>query len=233
VICAALTHVDFCETHKEEAYRVNTEAVRNINEQCIKRGCKTVLLSTEYVFDGTAGPYREDDALNPLSVYGKTKLAAEGAVETNPHGFLNIRTTVAYSYIPGSKNFLMQLLRRLSAGEKMTVPHDQYSNPTYVPEMAQNVLSLLELGKNGVFHVVGGDVMNRYDFAVQAAQAFGLDASLVEPKATSQLGQLAPRPLKAGLRTDKLTRETGITPLGALGGIQAAKKLWLENGKQL
>lgn len=208
LLCSALTHVDNCERDPAQARRVNAEGPAIVAEECRKAGAKLVYFSTEYVFDGTAGPYGEDDAPAPASVYGRTKLEGETACLA-VKGALSVRTTVVYSHNPASKNFIMQLIGNHRAGAKMRVPTDQYSNPTYAPELAAAVLDLAAADAGGVYNVVGPDWLSRYEFALKACEAFGFDPGFLEPKLTSELGQAAARPLRAGLRTEKLARKLG------------------------
>lgn len=208
LLTSAFTNVDGCERGPELAQKINAEGPARVAEECQKTGAKLVYFSTEYVFDGKAGPYGEDDPVNPVSVYGRTKLEGERACLAVP-GALSVRTTVVYSHDPASRNFVMQLITSRRAGARMRVPSDQYSNPTYAPELAAAVLDLAEKGASGVFNVVGPDRLSRYEFALKACAAFGFDPSFLEPKPTSELGQLAPRPLEAGLKTDKLASVLG------------------------
>ncbi len=207
-LCSAMTHVDNCERDPGLATLVNAQGPGLVAEECLRRGSKLVYFSTEYVFDGAAGPYSEEDPVSPVSVYGRTKLGGERAV-LNLKGSLAVRTTVVYSHNPASKNFIMQLISNYRSGAKMRVPLDQYSNPTYAPELAAAVLDLAGGGAAGIYNVVGPDWMNRYEFALKACSVFGFDPGFIEPRPTSELGQSAPRPLKAGLKTGKLVKRLG------------------------
>ena len=208
LLCSAMTHVDGCERDPELARRVNALGPAFVAEECRAAGARLVYLSTEYVFDGKAGPYGEDDAVNPLSVYGRTKLEGELAVLAAADALV-IRTTVVYSYSAASKNFIMQLIENGRSGKAMRVAKDQFSNPTYAPELAAAILDLALKGAGGVYNVVGPELMDRYAFALKACAAFGFDPSFLEPRLTSELGQPAARPLRAGLRTEKLVKALG------------------------
>ncbi len=208
LLCSAMTHVDGCERDPELAGRVNSAGPELVAGECARLGAKLVYFSTEYVFDGKGGPYGEDDRVNPVSVYGRTKLEGERAV-LRLKDSLAVRTTVVYSHNPASRNFIMQLISNYRAGAKMRVPSDQFSNPTYAPDLAAAVLDLAGKGASGIYNVVGPDWLNRYEFALKACAAFGFDPAFLEPRLTSELGQAAARPLKAGLRTEKLAGELG------------------------
>lgn len=226
VICAGLTHVDRCESEPALAEAMNARAPAVLAEACRLRGTRPVFLSTEYVFDGAAGPYGEEDAPRPVSVYGQTKLAGERAVLAVP-GALSIRTTVVYSYQPGGKNFVMQLLGELQAGRRMRVPADQLSSPTYAPDLGDAIRGLVQAGVTGVLNVAGPVVLGRHAFALEAARILGLDPGLLDAVDTTALAQKAARPLRAGLRTGRLlsllgpvmrTPEEGLGEVARLAG---------------
>jgi dTDP-4-dehydrorhamnose reductase len=226
VFCpAGLTHVDRCEDDPDEAFRVNRDAPAHAAAAAARRGAGLVYYSTEYVFDGVAGPYGEDDPVHPVSVYGESKLAGERAVrEANPRAVV-IRTTVVYGPEPQGKNFVYQLLRRLRADERMRVPSDQVSSPTYNRDLAAASVELAERDRAGVINIVGDGVLDRFAFARLACEVFGLDAALIEPVETATLGQRAKRPLRAGLRIDR-ARATLATPLrGPLEGLRAMRRV--------
>ena len=207
-LCSAMTHVDNCERDPAAAALVNAAGTAVVADECRKAGAKLVYFSTEYVFDGKAGPYGEDAPVNPVSVYGRTKLEGERAA-LELKGALSVRTTVVYGYNPASKNFIMQLINNQRSGAKMRVPSDQFSNPTYAPELAAAVLDLAAADAAGIYNVVGPDWLSRYEFALKACAAFGFAPDIIEPKLTSELGQAAARPLKAGLKTEKLAAKLG------------------------
>lgn len=225
VFCpAGLTHVDRCEDHREEAFRVNRDAPAATARAAARCGAGFVYYSSEYVFDGASGPYAEDEPVHPVSVYGESKLAGEGAVrEANPRAVV-IRTTVVYGPEPQGKNFVYQLLRRLRAGERMRVPADQVSSPTYNADLAAASVELAERDLVGLVHVAGASILDRFAFARLACEVFGLDGRLLEPVATADLHQRARRPLCAGLRIDR-ARELLATPLRpASEGLRAMRR---------
>ncbi len=201
---AALTAVDYCETHPDEAWRSNVEAPASVARAAAAARAKLVFYSTEYVFDGRAGPYSEDDPINPLGAYARSKAEGERAVQAASSDVLIVRTTVVYGWDPNSVNFAMQVWNRLSAGEAMRVPSDQISNPTLIDFLTEATVQLVDHDVRGIVNVVGRDRVPRSEFAVRLARALGLDERLIEPISTAELQQLAPRPLNAGLRTEKL-----------------------------
>jgi dTDP-4-dehydrorhamnose reductase len=203
VISGALTNVERCEAESSVAEALNARAPAVAAVACRAGGGRSVYLSTEYVFDGAAGPYREEDPVCPISVYGRTKLEGERGVLAADPGALVVRTTVVFSFSPGDKNFHIQLIERLGAGQPMRVPVDQFSSPTWAPFLGAT-LADLPGDVTGVLHVAGGEVMDRVAFARRAATALGLDPGLILPVRTGELGQRASRPLQAGLRVERL-----------------------------
>ncbi len=224
VFCpAALSHVDYCEDHPDEAFRVNRDAASAAARLAATRDGGFVYYSTEYVFDGTAGPYGEDDPVNPVSVYGRSKLGGERCVTAeNPHAVV-IRTTVVYGVDRLEKNFVYQLLRRGRRGERMTVPADQLSSPTYTVDLADASVELAERRLGGIWHVAGTEILDRAAFARVVCEVFGLDPELVVPVTTASLEQRAPRPLCAGLRVDRARGALSTRLRGPREGLQAMR----------
>lgn len=205
---AGFTNVDACELGSDEAFEQNAVVPGAV--AAASRGRSFVYFSTEYVFDGHAGPYREDDPQRPLSAYARSKVAGEKCVLDAHAAALVVRTTVVYGPDPQGKSFVSQLRRRLGSGDRMRVPVDQISTPTYSVDLAARALDLVDRGASGVWHVTGPAVMDRFSFAQLAASAFQLDASLLDRTTTAELGQTAVRPLRAGLAIGKLQAVFGV-----------------------
>jgi len=198
---AAQPNVEWCETHPDEARSLNIEPV--IAALTVAEGRPIIGFSTDYVFDGAVGPYAEDDVPAPLNAYGRIKLELE---ETLAAGVRNlvVRTTGVFGLEdPPAKNFVLRLLESLRQGRPVRVPADQISTPTYAPDLAHGAITIAESGAGGIWHVSGPDLMARTELATMAASAFHLPPELVIPVPTSELGQVAPRPLRAGLRCER------------------------------
>ena len=218
---ASLSNVDYCELHPEEGYATNVVGVRNIVKTVNDVGAKLVYFSSDYVFDGKNGPYYEDDPANPICEYGRQKLISEHYVALHARDYLIVRTTVVYGWERQGKNFLYRLLNTLKAGQTLRVPVDQVGNPTYAPNLARAVVELALSDAVGVYHVVGPERVNRYEFACEAASVFKLDRNLIQPVATSELGQTAPRPLNAGMVVDKVATKLTTPLMGYRDGLRA------------
>ena len=225
VFCpGGLTHVDYCEDHRDEAFRVNRDGAAVAARAAAKRGAGFVYYSTEYIFDGLRGPYTEDDPARPMSVYGESKLAGERTAVAENARTLVVRTTVVYGPEPQGKNFVYQLVRRLRSGERMRVPTDQVSSPSYNVDVAAASVELAERGLTGVFNIAGRHLLDRHAFARLACDVFALDGALLEPVATAELNQRAARPLRAGLRIDRIQSTLSYEPRSPDGGLRAMRR---------
>jgi dTDP-4-dehydrorhamnose reductase len=221
---AAITDVDLCETDRETAWRTNVSSVENLVQSAKLIGAHLIQLSTDYVFDGKAGPYSELDRPNPLSYYGRTKLAGENIIHTNGVNATIVRTMVLYGFGYNVRmNFALWLLRSFSEGTPMKIVDDQIGNPTLVDDLAYAILRIVELERRGTYHVAGPELVSRYDFALAFARIFRFEKKLVTPIKTSSLKQAAARPLKSGLITLKAETDLGIKLAGIEKGILAFK----------
>jgi dTDP-4-dehydrorhamnose reductase len=224
ILTSALTYVEYCEDHQEEAYNINVLGTTNVVLMAKEIDAKLVFFSTEYIFDGKKGPYSEIDIPNPINYYGKTKLEGETVIINNLNDYLIIRTTVVYGYQKDGKNFIMQLIQKNKTGQIMNVPIDQYGSPTFRDNLVEIVIELIKRDKKGIYNVVGPEIINRFDFSILAADILGLDKNLIIPKTTSELGQKAPRPLRAGLKIDKVKKDIGATLLSPKEGLKILKR---------
>lgn len=230
---AAVTNVDYCETHREETQRVNADGVKNLAEAARKSQSRLIQVSTDYVFDGASGHYAEDDTPSPLQYYGQTKLQAEKMVSELP-SFAIARPSVIYGWAPlhstgesGSAkpmNFAMFVLDKLKNRETVKAIRDQYASPTFADNLGEALLTLAKGRQNGIFHTAGRSCLSRYEFAIKLAELFGYSIRQVEPVYSSEFKQLAKRPKNSCLRVNKAERSLGVTFLTAEQGIKEMKK---------
>lgn len=220
---AGMTQADRCEEHPEEARRQIVEGPLAVASLAREIGAGFFYYSSAYVFDGRAGPYGEEDSPSPLNVYGRCKLEAEQAIQTNLDRWVIARTVVVYGPEPQEKNFVCQVVRNARCGVRMPVAVDQISNTTYNEDLARASVELAERGKLGIYHLAGPDSLDRYSFARMVCSVFDLDPGFLEPETTAQLLQQAPRPLGARLRTDKAFTELMTRLRPAQEGLEAMK----------
>ena len=220
---AGMTDVERCQSEPKLAVRVNCEGPAALAAWAARIGVPFIYFSTEYIFNGKDGPYAEEAAGDPICVYGKSKWLGELAVrEAHPNALI-VRTTVVYGPDPGEKNFLYSLRRALAARKPFAVPCDQISTPTYNRDLANAVIGLVHGRARGVFHVCGPERLSRLEFARRAAEAMRLDPAGIIGVPTPGLGQRAPRPLSAGLSTEKLAR---LRPDLKMRGVEESIRDW-------
>lgn len=199
--------VNFCEKEPELAKNFHLISNQTIGKLCEENNSRMVMLSTDYVFDGENPPYSEDDKKNPLNTYGRLKLEVEKWIEQNVKMHTIVRTTNVFGWDPKTvtPNYMMQLYRTLNEDKLANAPSFLWGNPTYVDDLASSIIELCEKRKNGVFHVVGSSFINRFDWAVKAAEILGLNKDLIQ-KVDRIPENIVPRPLKSHLSTEKFQK---------------------------
>jgi len=221
---AAQPHVDWCEDHVPESHDINVTGTRNVALAARAVGARYVFFSTDYVFNGDSGPYREDDRTAPKNVYGRHKLEAERLIAETLDDYLIVRVCGVYGFEPLGKNFVMGLLARGRCGEPMNVPSDQWGNPTYADNLSAAVRELALSSQRGVLHVVGPEHLDRISFARLACSVFELDPGFLRPRTTAELGQRAPRPLRGGLEAAKARAILSTALLAPRQGLELMKR---------
>ena len=218
---SAYHQVDKCEAETEGARAVNVDAALDMAEASAAIGAQYIYFSTEYVFDGKKGAaYTEDDATSPLGYYGETKAMAEKALSSLRGDNLVARTSVVYGWNDTKLNFATWALGELEKKRKVRIVEDQVGSPTFADNLAEAVLKAIEYRKTGIYHLAGGEAIDRYNFTLILAEVFGLDRGLVKPLKTDELKQRARRPLYAPLDVQKAERELGVKMLGAKEGLE-------------
>lgn len=221
---AAMTNVDLCESERELCWKLNVDAVKHLIIASRIVNAKVVHYSTDYVFDGKNGPYTEDDTPNPVSFYGRSKLASENALISSGIRHLIIRTMVLYGIGLNIKpNFALWLIDKLKNGQPVNIVTDQIGNATIVDDLAFGTLRLLENDRTGLYNIAGEDLISRYDFTLKMCEVFEFDKRLVLPSLTKDLNQPAPRPLNSGLITLKARSELGLNFMDSLEGLRLLK----------
>ncbi len=226
VHAATLTDVDKCETNKELAWKINVEGTRNIVEAAQSAGSFMIYISTDYVFNGEKGNYKETDKPDPINYYGLTKLKAEEIVQTQPEYFIG-RPSVIYGSTPaaGKVNFALWLIETLRKGEHVKIVTDQWNTPTLNTNLAEMTLEVIERRLTGIYHTCGATRVSRLNFAEQIADTFDLDKSLIDSVLSSQFTWPAKRPMDSSLDTSKAQKTLKNKPLIMA---ESLKKLKLE-----
>ncbi len=210
VHCAAMTDVDRCEVERERAWRTNVEATRSAVRAARAVNAHIVYVSTDYVFDGERGMYREEDLPNPVNFYGLTKLVGEEIVRSSDILYTIVRPSAIYGLGGSKKSFAEYVAEKLSRGEEVPALTDQYVSPTYNRYLAEAIARVLELRPLGTLHVAG-ERASRYDFALAIAELLGAPKDLVKPARTSDMRhRAARRPRDSSLDTSRARELLGL-----------------------
>lgn len=218
---AAMTNVDACETKKEECLALNVTAVQHLVDACRELAAADatinthlIHLSTDFVFDGTAGPYREDAAPNPLSYYAWSKTEAENIVLHSKLDVAVLRTMLVYGVVDNMSrsNIVLWAKGALAKGQEIPVVDDQFRNPTLAEDLAEACILAAEKRATGIYHISGKDFMSILELVQRVAAFWKLDQSLIKPVKSDTLSQPAKRPPRTGFILDKAIRELGYKP---------------------
>ena len=212
---ASMTQVDLCEKDPAVAFTSNVLATARVALAARARGAHLVYVSTDYVFDGQAGPYGEEDVPNPRGVYALTKHMAEQAVRALAPSWAIARTAVVYGWPAAARlNFGAWLLAALEKGEPVRVFEDQYVSPSLADSVAAMLAELAVRRLDGVWHICGAEVVSRVAFGQALCEVFGLPSSLLVPVKLKDMNLAGPRPLHSGLKVDKARAHLAEKPLG-------------------
>jgi len=219
--CAAQANVDAAEKHPGATFRINAEAAGELAKMAKAAHVPMIHISTDSVFDGTQGNYKETDTPNPLNTYAKSKLAGEQAVaEANPEAA--IARVVFYGWsLTGARSLSEFFYNNLTAGKPVNGFTDMFFSPLYVRHLAEALLEMLQKQLSGIYHVFATERLSKYDFGVLLANEFGLDASLIRPISALDSDLLTRRSLNLTMNTDKLQTALGNALPSQAEGLRA------------
>jgi len=211
---AAMTNVDACESDKEGCWELNVTAVEILVAEAEKYQSHFIHLSTDFIFDGKDGPYKEDDAPNPVSYYGESKLAAEEIVKQAKTNWAIARTIIVYGIVEdmSRSNIVLWAKGALEKKQKLTIVNDQFRSPTLAEDLAKGCIQIAEKEAKGVFHLSGKDFMSIVELVRRVAKFYDLDDSFIEEISSESLNQAAKRPPKTGFILDKAMKEVNYQP---------------------
>jgi len=200
---AAMTNVDLCETEKELASLINTKATEIISKQAAKMDAFLLYVSTDYVFDGKNGMKKETDMPNPIDYYGKSKLEGEKAVTELARSWCIARTSTPFGIHPTTISFPLFVIRNLRANKDTFAVVDQYTSPTYVPNLSGMIIELATRQIAGIIHVAGSTRISRYKTAELLVEKLGLDSTLLKSSSVNDMNWIAKRPNDSSLDVSK------------------------------
>jgi dTDP-4-dehydrorhamnose reductase len=216
---AAMTNVDLCETQKDLATRINAKSTAIISEQAKRLGAFLVYVSTDYVFDGEKGMKKESDYAEPIDHYGKSKLEGENAVKEIATRWCIARTSTPYGMHQKKKSFPIFIAENLKAKTPLDIITDQYTSPTYVPNLSQMLIEISSRNIQGILHVSGATRISRYDMAAMVADKLNLDKKLLRPTNMAEMNWTAKRPRDSSLDVSKATSLLKEKPMGIQQGL--------------
>ncbi|MEQ6121697.1 SDR family oxidoreductase [Reichenbachiella sp. MALMAid0571] len=211
---AAMTNVDQCETEKKRCRKLNVDAVRYIVEACETNDTFLIHLSTDFIFDGENGPYKEGDIANPISFYGESKLDAEEIVIKSKTKWAILRTVLVYGVVPSMSrsNIILWVKDSIENKKNIKVVTDQWRTPTLAEDLAMGCYLTAIKKETGIFNISGKDMLTPYDMAIKTANYFNLDQSFIAKADSTTFSQTAKRPAKTGFTIDKAISKLGYEP---------------------
>jgi dTDP-4-dehydrorhamnose reductase len=217
----AMCKPDECEQNKEAAWLVNVTGTKYLLEAAATKNIHFIFISTDFVFDGSAECYNEEDNPNPVNYYGLTKMKAEALLANYNGPFAIVRTVLVYGKpLSGRSNLLTVVKQKLENKETYFVVNDQVRTPTYVNDLAWAIIQITAHKKEGIWHVSGQDVMTPFEMACSTADYLQLDTSFLKSIASSDLNQPAMRPPKTSFVLAKAKKELGYHPTSFTEGLR-------------
>ena len=196
---AALTGVDFCEQQQELAMKINADATKILSQQAAKNNCFFVYVSTDYVFDGNNSMRKESDSPNPLGFYGKSKLAGELSLNDMASGWCIARTSTPFGNHSTKKSFPLWVKENLELHKEIPVLTDQFTSPTYVPNLSKMLIEVATKQISGILHLAGATKISRYNLAQLVAEKLHLEKNLLSPTKIDNMNWKAQRPKDSSL----------------------------------
>ena len=212
---AAMTNVDHCEQQPDECNRINFEAVQLLFHAAQKINAHFQLLSTDFVFDGEKGNYKEEDQVNPLSLYAQSKVNAENyLLASNSLNWSIVRTIIVYGKANNlsRNNIIYWAKEALEKGQELSIIDDQFRAPTWANDLAWACIRICELNKMGIYHISGPETFSIYEIVEKIAQFFNLPTNSLSKSSSLNLNQSAKRPPKTGFDLTKAKTELGYKP---------------------
>ncbi|WP_297805074.1 NAD(P)-dependent oxidoreductase [uncultured Polaribacter sp.] len=224
---AAMTQVDDCEGNKEACDLLNVTVVKWLEQVSDEINAHLIHLSTDFIFDGLKGNYKETDTPNPLSYYGFSKLKSENILIESKIHYTILRTILVFGkvYDMSRSNIVLWVKSMLEKGEEITIVDDQYRAPTYVEDLALACKISMDKKATGIYNISSNELLSVFEIAQQIADAFGLDKNLIKPISTSTLNQTAPRPAKTGFDLSKTNKVLEFYPKSFKEDLQRFKDI--------
>lgn len=221
VHAAAMTQVDDCELQPEQCERINVQGTAQVLTDAETFSSHFIYISTDFVFDGEQGNYKEEDDTLPISLYGFSKLQAESMVQTSTIPFAIVRTCLVYgNLLKGTRSNIVSWVKdSLEQGKTIQVVSDHVRTPTYVEDLAKGIALIIEKKATGIYHISGKDWLTPYDIALKTAAKYNLDAGKIVKVDAATFKQPGRRPMKTGFVIEKARKDLGFEPISFEEGL--------------
>jgi dTDP-4-dehydrorhamnose reductase len=221
VHAGAISKPDECEQHQWQAYLVNVEGTVTTMLNAAEHNCFFIFISTDFVFSGDTGMYAEDDAVDPVNYYGKTKVEAVEAVKEYEFDWEIVRTVMVYGKPVLSRGNLLSVVKdKLEKGETYNVFDDQWRTATYIGDLVDGLVRIIDKQSKGIYHICGKDLLTPFQMAIMTAELFGKNTQFINRVYAGTFPQPAKRPAKTGLNIEKARSELGFEPISFDEGLR-------------
>ncbi len=211
---AAMTDVATCENDKTQCWNLNVISTKNIVDACNNYKSKLIHFSTDFVFDGTSGPYNENSKPNPVSYYGESKLEAEKIVAKDSVDWAIVRTILVYGICSdmARSNIILWVKKNLENNKPIRVVDDQFRMPTLAEDLAEATVQIALRKAKGIFHLSGKEFLSIYELALKTANFFNLDKKLISTISSEKLNETGKRPPSTGFNLYKAINVLDYSP---------------------
>jgi dTDP-4-dehydrorhamnose reductase len=203
---AAMTNVDLCETEKELSLQINSKATKILAKQAAKQNAFFIYMSTDYIFDGIDGMKKENDLPNPLGFYGRSKLEGESILKKLTSNWCIVRTSTPFGIHPKKKSFPLWVKENLELKKEIPVLADQFTSPTFVPNLSKMLIEVATRQITGIIHLAGATRISRYELSKMIAENFNFDKTLLKPTTIDEMKWNGIRPKDSSLDVSKATK---------------------------
>ncbi|MBK9190127.1 MAG: SDR family oxidoreductase [Crocinitomicaceae bacterium] len=213
---AAMTNVDECENKEEQCRKINVDAVKDLLEISKENNVHLIHVSTDFVFDGLNGPYKETDERNPLSIYAKSKADSEDLLTNSDYNnWAILRTIIVFGkgHNLSRSNIVLWAKEALQKNEELKIVNDQFRAPTWADDLAWACIQCCILKSTGVYHISGPETFSIFELVLRVADFYHLDKTKLIAVSSDTLNQKAKRPLRTGFILDKAKRDLKYDPL--------------------
>lgn len=223
---AAMTNVDACEENKQACNVLNIDVVRFLKEYSEETNTHLIHISTDFIFDGESGPYKETDIPNPINYYGVSKLKSEELITASKINYTILRTILVYGKVfdMTRNNIVLWVKKSLKEKKVITIVDDQYRMPTYVDDLALACKIAIDKKAFGIFNISSNTLLSIHEIAQQIAEVFKLDKKFIKAISTTMLNQKAKRPFKTGFDLSKTNNKLGFYPKSFKENLQKFKE---------